>query len=167
MTDRPSIESLRAIVYGIKEPSTTEEIEALDAALSELAAYREREPKLIERAERAESALDVLQTWYGDHEEREAGCCPEDTRCTDYIGLLLDTLKMVDATVADLRTQRDESERQGDALKAKDAALAAAEEALKIHRDIMVQALTAEDDPDFVLEKTKSALAAIREARHD
>ncbi len=43
MADQPSIESLRAIVYGMKEPSTTEEIEALDAALSELAAYRERE----------------------------------------------------------------------------------------------------------------------------
>lgn len=103
MTDRPSIESLRAIVYGMKEPSTTEEIEALDAALSELEAYRTREPELIARVERAEVSLGALQTWYSDHEEREAACCPEDTRCTDYIGLLLDTLRMVDATTADLR----------------------------------------------------------------
>ena len=42
MTDQPSIESLRAIVYGMKEPSTTEEINVLDGALTELAAYRER-----------------------------------------------------------------------------------------------------------------------------
>ena len=58
MTTRPSIESLRAIVYGMKEPSTTEEIEALDAALSELAAYREREPMLIAHAEKAEADAD-------------------------------------------------------------------------------------------------------------
>ena len=48
MTTQPSIESLRAIVYGMKEPSTTEEINVLDGALTELAAYREREPKPIE-----------------------------------------------------------------------------------------------------------------------
>ena len=52
-------------------------------------------------------------------------------------------------------------------IAALESALKVAEEALVIHRDIMVQAPTAEDDPDFVLEKTKSALAAIKEARHE
>lgn len=60
-----------------------------------------------QRADALAARVEALQTWYGDHEEREAACCPEDTRCTDYIGLLLDTLKMIDATTAALRAERD------------------------------------------------------------
>ena len=72
MTNRPSIESLRAIVYGMKEPFIIEEIDALDAALDELERLRQMptlEAAAIARAENAEAACDQWKRYAEDQRQ--------------------------------------------------------------------------------------------------
>lgn len=119
MTSRPSIESLRDICM---VNLCSEDEAAMNAALTELAAYREREPELIERAERAEGSLsqeigrteklrterDTLKQWYDQHEERETACCPEDVSCTEFIGYLQDSLSAAQARADALAARCEE-----------------------------------------------------------